>query len=160
MSRPSLGEDPSLLDVPQRIVNGLESEAQKDELLTQLPRFLRTFYLRFFDEAVGQKIERFTIEEGEIISDALVDLEAEDRAPASWPLLSDFVDLCDYFGDFGLMSVPEAAREHEADILELTARILQDLSSWAKGESHQALAEQAQELGGRLEALSSGTRLP
>lgn len=159
---PPLGSDPSLLDAPRKTIGALEVEAKGEEFsasaVAQLPRFLRTFYLRFLSEVSDQKIERFTVAEGDRISDHLVDLEAEEIHVSTWPLLMDFVDLCAYFDDFGLMSVPEAAQEHEGEIFELSARILYDLAGWAEKEGHKTLQTEAENLASRLESLTSGAR--
>jgi hypothetical protein len=156
MSRP-IGKDPALLEAVEGTVRALETEAETTRfsapVIARLPRFLRSFYLRFLDEALDQQIERFTREERDRISDLLVDLEEAGQAPATWPLLFDFVDLCDYFEDFGLLSVPEAAEEHEREIFELAARILYDIGAWADEEEHVELARSARDLAERIEAL-------
>jgi hypothetical protein len=120
-----------------------------------LPKFLRSFYLRFLAEICDLSIERFTIEERDEVSDHVVDLESGEKDRGSWALLHDFVDLCDYFDDFGLLSVPEAAQEHEVEIVELTARVLHDLSSWASGSSKTRLSDQAEALACKLELLNT-----
>jgi hypothetical protein len=156
------GEDDSLLKAPTETVRFLEAESHEAEfspgIVAQLPKFLRSFYLRFLAEIVGFQIERFSVEERDQISDLLVDLETSDEKRPTWPLLSDFVDLCDYFDDFGLLSVPEAAQEHEAEIFELSARVLHDLSSWAKEEEFERLSTSSRELAAKLESLGSGAR--
>lgn len=156
----ALGGDTSLLGPPAATVEELEGEAGSGSFapatVAQLPRFLRTFFLRFLDEAVDVQIERFNDEERDRISDLIVDLEAREKHAAAWPLLFDFVDLCDYFEDFGLMSVPDAAQEHEVGLFELTARVLHDLAAWAAVEGERALQEEAQRLAAALDGLSSG----
>jgi hypothetical protein len=162
MTKQALGNDESLLEVPARVVATLQAEAENGNFqassVAALPRFLRTFYLRFLKDVVSISIKRFTREEGGRISDYLVDLEVEDRDSPAWPLLSDFTDLCRYFDDVGLMSVPQAAQEHDAGIFELTARVLYDLGLWAQDEGFEALHNKSRELAGQLESLGSRVR--
>lgn len=159
MTEPEFGADPSLLRVPAETIAELERESEEGEFsaptVAHLPKFLRTFFLRFLDEVLEIEIERFTTDERDQMSDFLVDLESRDEKPPTWPLLSDFVDLCDYFDDFGLMSVPDAAQEHEGEIFELSARVLYDLGWWAEKEEFKMLATRSKELAAKLESLGS-----
>jgi len=156
MSGP-IGEDPALLAAVAETVDTLEAETAETRdsapVVARLPRFLRSFYLRFLDEVLDQQIERFTREERNRISDLLVDLEEAQESTAAWPLLSDFVDLCDHFEDYGLLSVPEAAEEHQREIFELTARVLYDVGVWAEEEGHEELERSSRDLADRIEAL-------
>jgi hypothetical protein len=157
-----LSDADSLLKVPTETIEELEGEAASDDfspaVVAQLPKFLRSFFLRFLDETVDLQIERFSAEESDRVSDYQADLEADEEEEATWSLLFDFVDLCDYFDDFGLMSVPDAAQEHQSEIFGLTARVLFDLGDWAEAEAHEVLAARSRELAKRLEALVSGAK--
>jgi hypothetical protein len=155
------GENPdSLLAALSQTVSDLEEENASGGLepgtVALIPRYLRTFFLRFLSEVLDIRIRRFSEEERDQISDQLVDFESAGEHESAWPLLSDFVDLCDYFTDYGLMSVPEAAEEHERSILEIGERIIEDLAEWADKGGKSPLKASAARLSRRLGKLTLG----
>ncbi len=154
MSGPKLGDDAALLDVPARLIAEITAASfDRTDLprkLAQLPKFLRTFFLRFLAETFDLEIHSFTLDEREMVSDFQVDLERKDKHEPAWSLLFDFVDLCDCFVKYGLMSVPEEAIEHEAEIFKLTVRVLYNLGKWAEAEGFPRLAVEAGDLSTQL----------
>jgi hypothetical protein len=158
----AFGGDPdSLLAALSQTVSELEEEEESGELepgtVALIPRYLRTFFLRFLSEVLNITIQRFSVEERDRVSDQLVDFESAGEQESAWPLLSDFVDLCDYFTDYGLMSVPEAAEEHERSILQMAERIIEDLAVWAEGAGRSSLRVAAGLLSRRISQLNLST---
>lgn len=159
VAKSSFGEDPAaLLQVPAGFVAKVERLAPDDELppslLAELTAFLRTFFLGFLSDELEIEIQRFSAKERGLVSDVQVELELNGEREEVWPLLFEFVDLCDKFEDIGLMSVPEEAGENEADILDRTSRVLQDLSNWGTDVSRPRLAKKAGDLACKLDQIN------
>jgi hypothetical protein len=158
LKAPALGHDGSLLQVPEKFAEAVKGVPPESEPFsrhaTQLPQFLRSFYLRFLDEVLDISIERFTVEERDEISDRLVDLQQVEERQEVWPLLEDFIDFSDYIDDFGLLSAPDTAQEHQTEILELTVRVLRDLGTWADAHGLKELSVRCKGVANKLEALN------
>lgn len=165
VAKSAFGDDPcTLLKVPTEFISKVRLEAAQGTelppfLVAELPTFLRTFFLRYLAEVHGIQIQRFTSKERELVSDTQVELEVAGKSEETWPLLFDFIDLCDRFEEVGLMSIPEEAGEHEADILRRMRQVLQDLAFWAAKTSHEELATKAGDLAREMEQVSKRYRL-
>lgn len=138
-----LSDDPALLRIPREFV----AEAEADELdelgeallVARLPKFSRTFFQVLFDEEMGMKITGMGDEERGLASDLTVDYEDDEEKKELIPLLDVFIDMCDLYIESEELSTPDEAGEHQSEILSLTARLLEHLSTWARSTGRPVL---------------------
>jgi len=153
-----LADNPDLLRIPREFLDDVAAEEFDEDdlpdLVRRLPRFSRTFFHAFFDEELGIEITSMGAEERELALDLTVDYEKDEEKQVVVPLLFVFVDLCELYIENEELSTPEQASEHQDEILELTARLLQEISLWARESERIVLGGTADDLARRMARLT------
>jgi hypothetical protein len=148
VSSQGLPDDPKIADVPIRFAqtvreDGFERSSLPDEV-PQLLTFAATFYLRFLLDEFDTAFTGFDDpDDRDAVMAIRVDAEVRGKSEEELPLLFVFDDYCDLFEEIGDGYSREETEIHEDDIIELTHRLLERITEWARQTQRKRLAKRS-----------------